>query len=82
MKYLVIELQTNAEGQVANIVTAFDTKLQAEAKYHTVLAAAAASAVVQHGAVMITSAGKFIASECFTHPIPEPTPEPEGGETE
>ena len=70
-KYLVIELQTNAEGQVANIVTAFDTKLQAEAKYHTVLAAAAASSVVQHGAVMITSTGKFIHGECFTHPVPE-----------
>ena len=77
MKYLVIELQTNAEGEVSNIVTAHDSKLDAEAKYHTVLAAAAVSSVVQHGAVMITSTGKFIASECYTHPIPEP--ETEGG---
>ena len=71
MKYLVIELQTDAEGHVGNIITAHDKKLEAEAKYHTVLAAAAASSVVQHGAVMLTSTGKFIASECYTHPVPE-----------
>ena len=43
MKYLVIELQTDAEGHVGNIITAHDDKLAAEAKYHTVLAAAAVS---------------------------------------
>jgi len=75
MKYLVIELQTNAEGQVANLVTAFDTKLEAEAKYHTVLAAAATSAVVQHGAVLMTSTGKHIADQCYTHPVEVPTEE-------
>ena len=71
MKYLVIELQTNAEGQVGNIITAHDTKLEAEAKYHAVLAAAAASSVLRHGAVMLTNTGTFIASECFSHPVPE-----------
>ena len=75
MKYLVIELQTNAEGHVGNIITAHDTKLEAEAKYHTVLAAAAASSVVQHGAVMLTNTGNLIHSDCFTHPIPEPGPD-------
>ena len=86
MKYLVIELQTNAENQVANIVTSHDTKLEAEAKFHTVLAAAAVSSVRQHGAMMFTSTGKFLESDCYTHPAPEPAPapepeeEPEGGE--
>lgn len=81
MKYLVIELQTNAEGHVGNIITAHDTKLEAEAKYHTVLAAAAASSVLRHGAVMLTNTGTFIASECFSHSAPEPEPavEAEGG---
>ena len=76
MKYLVIELQTDAQGHVGNIITAFDTKLEAEAKYHTVLAAAAASSVLRHGAVMLTNTGTFIASECFSHPAPEPVEEP------
>ena len=86
MKYLVIELQTNAENQVATIVTSHDSKLEAEAKFHTVLAAAAVSSVRQHGAMMFTSTGKFLESDCYTHPAPEPAPapepeeEPEGGE--
>lgn len=72
MKYLVIELQTDAEGHVGNIITAHDTKLEAEAKYHTVLAAAAVSSVRQHGAVLLTSLGKFLESDCFSHTEPEP----------
>lgn len=75
MKYLVIELQTDAEGHVGNIITAHDTKLEAEAKYHTALAAAAVSSVVKHGAVLLTNTGTLVHSDCFTHPIPEPEPE-------
>lgn len=77
MKYLVIELQTDAENHVANIVTAYDKENDAKAQYHQILAAAAVSSVVQHTAVLLTNTGNFKGSECFTHPIPEPTTEPE-----
>ena len=66
MKYLVIEVQNNG-GTVSNICTAYDTLNAAEAAYHTILAAAAASAVNVHCAVMIDEEGNFRKSECFKH---------------
>ena len=67
MKYIVIELQTNSQGAVANIVTAHDSRAQAESKYYTVLASAAISDVPKHAAVILDSDGGFIASECYDH---------------
>ena len=57
MKYLVLEIQTNADGTVGNLVTAYDTRNEAESAYHTVLAAAALSSIPCHAAVLLTSEG-------------------------
>lgn len=65
MKYLVIELQTAADGSVANLVTAHDTRNAAESKYHHVLAAAAVSNLPVHAAVLIASDGGFIAAQSY-----------------
>lgn len=66
MQYVVIELQDNLTT-VANLVWAYDNVAQAEAKYHTVLAAAAVSQVPIHSAVMLGSDGRYIKSECYDH---------------
>lgn len=66
-RYIVIELQTNADGSVGNFVWAFDSRNQAEQKYHTVLAAAAVSELPTHAAVLLTSKGYELAQQCYEH---------------
>lgn len=68
MKYIVIELQTNTDGTVGNLVWAYDTRQLAEQKYFLVLSAAAVSALPVHAAVLLTSEGRMIYSQCFKHP--------------
>lgn len=67
MKYVVIELQTNSDGTVGNLVTAHDTRNAAESAYHSVLAAAAISALPKHAAVLLTSEGTLLDSRCYEH---------------
>ena len=57
MKYLVVEIQTDSEGEVANIVTAYEKRNEAESKYYTVLAAAAVSDLTIHGCMLMTNEG-------------------------
>ena len=68
-KYIVVELQTAANGTVGNIVTAFDDLNLAEAKYHTILAAAASSNLSKHAAIMFSEEGFPIKNECYTHEV-------------
>lgn len=67
MKYVVIELQTNSDGTVGNLATVHDTRNAAESAYHSVLAAAAISALPRHAAVLLTSEGTLIDSRCYEH---------------
>lgn len=71
--YIVMEIQKT--GTVATLVTAYEDRNQAEQKYHTVLAAAAVSAVPKHGAVMLTDEGVRLKGECYIHEEEEETPE-------
>jgi len=64
--FIVIELQTN-NGQTGNLVTAHNTLAEAEAKYHTILAAAAVSSLEAHGAIMVNDRCVPIKHECYTH---------------
>ena len=76
MKYLVIELQTFEGGAMSTPTYAFDDRLSAEAKYHAILSSAAKSTLPTHTCVMMTSDGRFIASQSYNHPVePEPTEE-------
>ena len=77
--YIVTEIQTNANGQVAVVepyVT--ESKDAAENKYHTILAYAAQSTLPKHAAIMYSEEGFTLKSECYKHePQPvEPTEEP------
>lgn len=65
--YIVIELQTNADGAVANLVYQYASRDEAENKFHSILAAAAISSLPVHAAVMLTNAGTIVRSEYYRH---------------
>lgn len=67
MKYIVIELQKNADGQVANLVTAHNTLEEAYNKYYLVLASAAISELPTHSALIVSDEGFTVESKCFMH---------------
>lgn len=71
MKYIVIELQENADGTVGNSPFAFDDALEAESKYHAILSVAAKSSVPHHSAFLIDSHGGYHSSQCYDHPTTE-----------
>lgn len=62
--YIVLEIQDTAV-----LVNSYDTRNEAENKYHTILAYAAVSSIEKHSAVMLTTDGDFIKSECFEHEV-------------
>ena len=63
--FIVMEIQKS--NTAATIVNTYETRNEAENKYHTILAAAAVSSVPQHAAVLLDDNGEYIKSECFTH---------------
>ena len=65
--YIVIELQTNGSGQVANLVTTYEDKNEAESKFHQILSAASVSNVPVHSAVILTETGMMERQECYIH---------------
>ena len=75
--YIVIELQ-NLGTQVANIVTVYDNRDNAENQYHSILAAAAVSTVPCHSAIMLSGDGVYIKSERYYHGTETPEEETEG----
>lgn len=66
-KYIVIEIQTNADGAVGNLVYSYDDRNQAESKYHAVLSSAAVSALPKHSAVIMDDEGAVYGSMCYRH---------------
>lgn len=67
MKFLVTELQTAADGSMSSPSYAYDDILSAQAKYHTILAAAAKSPVPVHAAIIMNNEGQEIDHYCFYH---------------
>ena len=78
--YLVIEIQTAANGTVTTLTTQHPTQYEAESKYHTVLASAAISSLPAHAAVLMYHYGNVLMSQHYTHEQPEPEPDEEPGE--
>jgi len=66
MIFFVIELQDNGISGAA-LPYAFTDELQAEAQYHTLLAAAAMSQVPVHTVTLIRGDGFVIKSESYDH---------------
>lgn len=70
MKYIVLEIQTNANDEVATLLTSYNERSAAENKYYTILAAAALSELQVHSAMILTNLGTIVKSETFNR-IPE-----------
>ena len=66
-KFIVIELQKDAEGNVGNLVWSYDNQNQAENKFYTVLASAAVSAIPKHSVTLLHEDGFVIRNETYTH---------------
>ena len=64
--YIVLELQA-APGNVAHLFETFAERDAAESRFHAVLAAAAVSQVPEHSALLMTSDGQVLRSECYRH---------------
>lgn len=66
MKYIVIEIQKAADGTVSiPPVATYDSFFEAISRYHTILAAAAISAVPVHTAVILNEVGQVIAMDSY-----------------
>ena len=73
MKYIVIEIQKAADGSVAIPAPAtYDNLFDALSKYHTVLAAAAISAVPVHTCVILNDVGQEIRMDSYNKSAGEP----------
>lgn len=74
MKYIVIEMQTFADGNVGVLVhkDGLNDSNVAESKYHEVLHYAAVSTLPKHAAIIVTEEGKLRKQECYTHEQEEP----------
>lgn len=62
MNYTVIELQN---GVV--LYNTYTDRLQAEARYHTVLSFAAVSSVAVHTAMLVKDNGEVLKCESYSH---------------
>ena len=73
-QYYVFEIQKYPDGSYGDITHfAYDedpdkARLKGESKYHQVLAAAAASTLPEHGAVLMSSQCEPIEHKCYFHP--------------
>lgn len=63
--YFVLEIQINETGSI--LPYAFDNQPDAEAKYHSILAVAAKSAVPKHSAVLMAENGITLKHESYFH---------------
>lgn len=63
--FLVVEIQKNASGQVASLITQHSDYRDAQAKFHTILAAAAKSNLPRHGAAILHEDGHSIVNESY-----------------
>lgn len=65
--YIVLELQTDAEGNVASIMNSYDNINQADSAYYLALSSAAISSVKIHTLMMFTPTGQTIKSDYYKH---------------
>ena len=71
MKTIVTEIQKFESGAMSTPSYAFDSQQAAEAKYHSILAGAAVSALPVHAAIMFSEEGFPLKHECYKHETQE-----------
>ncbi len=73
MKYIVIEIQKAADGSIAvPPINTYDNFFDALSRYHTILAAAAVSAVPVHTCVILNDVGQEIRMDSYNKSEGEP----------
>lgn len=77
MKYIVMEIQSGDTIETATIVTKYNTRQEAESKFHQILTAAALSSVPSHSAIMMSDEGFPLRNECYKHVAAPAQDEPE-----
>lgn len=65
--YLVIEMQKQSDGTIAQICTSYTDRQIAEQKYHEILSYAAVSTIPIHTAVILSEEGNIIKKEVYRH---------------
>ena len=66
-KIIVTEIQKFADGTMTTPSYAYDNRNSADAKYHSILASAAVSAVPVHACIMYTEEGFPLDHYCYHH---------------
>lgn len=66
-KYIVIELQKTADGNLIPLETVHATKAEAESKFHTILAYAAISELPSHSVTILDENGCPVMYKHYTH---------------
>ena len=69
--YLVIEMQKQSDGSIAQICTTYTDRNTAEQKYHEILSYAAVSTLPIHTAVILSEEGNLIKKESYRHEVSE-----------
>lgn len=82
--YIIIEIQTNADGTIGNLVYTAATRNEADSIYYQKLGYAAISQLPKHAVALMSNEGFPLMHQCYRHklpvvPVEEPEPE---GETE
>ena len=67
MIYFVIEIQQWTDGSWHNIVTQYEDRMQAESKYHSILAYGATAKIPRNGAVIVDGNGSVLMSYVYQH---------------
>ena len=65
--FIVVEMQTSGSSTAIVTPVEYTDRNEAEAKYHTVLAAAAVSDVEKHACIVFTEEGFPIMHDCYRH---------------
>ena len=68
-RYIVVEIQCFENGGMATPAYSYSDLNSAEAKFHTILAAAAKSALPKHACILVTDEGFPLRHECYTHEV-------------
>lgn len=63
--YIVIEIQTNANGEVGTLINQYEARNQAESKYHQILTSASVSNLPVHTALILKDEGVVLRAECY-----------------
>jgi len=68
-KFVVVELQTLADGQIASITTDYDTRREAESHWHEVMKYAALNTIPVHAAIMVDNLGIVYLQGHYDNPV-------------